>query len=135
MPPTWVPDEKFESPDGHTWMRAVDDCPDCQCCTTQLCERARTVLLLCCNVASGSSDFDLSDCPCTQGQSEAIAACRAAVQAELDDDAAVEAGAQALHVQMTVRMTAPPTWEGSPYAASYRELVRRHLADLRKPVA
>lgn len=131
---SWVPDYSFDAPDGHTWMRSSTDCPDCKCCSAALCDRARSGLLGCNNVSSGASDFDLSQCPCsvTQVARAAVDAARTAVQAEPDDDAAIEAGARALHTEMTRPMSTPPAWESSPYAADYREMVQRGLSNLRK---
>lgn len=128
---SWVPDYSLEAPDGHTWMRPSPDCRDCRCCSAALCDQARQFLLGCDTLSSGGSDFDLTACPCIGRHSEAIQAARVAVQAEPDDDTAIEAGARALHTEMTRPMSSPPDYELSPYAAGYRRLVGKNLPILR----
>jgi hypothetical protein len=128
---SWVPDYSIEAPEGHVWQRGSADCPDCRCCTAALCDRARRHVVHGCS-GSGPSDFDLTQCPCSSHWAEAIRAVWAAVRAEPDDVAAVEAGARTLHTEMTRPMSSPPAWEGSPYAAGYRQLVRGALPKLRE---
>lgn len=50
--------------DHHTWVRpAPTPCLDCPCCTAALCKLAKEKNGAC-HWYAGSSDFDLSQCPC-----------------------------------------------------------------------
>jgi hypothetical protein len=58
----WIPVEPVG--DHHSWaIPASEPCPDCECCSRRLCERAREKNSACHWEATGS-DFDLSKCPC-----------------------------------------------------------------------
>ncbi|MFJ5785495.1 hypothetical protein [Streptomyces hydrogenans] len=69
---SWVEDHSLEAPDGHVWMRPVDDCPNCPCCTRRLCSEAaeRTDPVtgktgIPCSWLVGPDAFDtVRNCPC-----------------------------------------------------------------------
>jgi hypothetical protein len=68
---TWVPDYEFEAGDGHVWARPVaasEDCPDCSCCTKNLCTKAGAAELPCWWIVGnrGPGTADVSECPCGQ---------------------------------------------------------------------
>jgi hypothetical protein len=76
-------DEDFHEPWGPEYVQlAPADCPDCQCCTARLCERAKNVggftqpelaeaMGIPCEFLVDGSDRELVDtvrgCPCTAG--------------------------------------------------------------------
>jgi hypothetical protein len=63
-PPDWIP----EDPDGHRWVTpASPDCPDCDCCTAVLCERAKGERMACRWFVGnkGPGTADVSGCPCS----------------------------------------------------------------------
>ncbi|GAA2112540.1 hypothetical protein GCM10009759_55350 [Kitasatospora saccharophila] len=44
----WTDDPTLNAPDGHTWQRPTHDpepCPNCQCCSKRLCEKAATTVI------------------------------------------------------------------------------------------
>lgn len=52
--------------DFHTWVRPQGDaCPDCECCTAALCEKARDTGFDCSHHVSGRAHIDVSMCACT----------------------------------------------------------------------
>jgi hypothetical protein len=62
----WMPTNDPLPPDDfHTWARpASPPCPDCECCTTALCELAITKDTACHWEGGQGGDFDVSQCPC-----------------------------------------------------------------------
>jgi hypothetical protein len=62
---SYVPVNDPAPPDDfHAWARPVSPaCPDCECCSAALCERAigRDTA---CHWEGRSPDFDLANCPC-----------------------------------------------------------------------
>lgn len=63
---TYIPVNDPAPPDDfHTWARpAPPPCPDCECCTAALCERAIERDTACHWEGQPGGDFDLSRCPC-----------------------------------------------------------------------
>lgn len=65
--------------DYHTWVRPPSEpCPNCPCCSKLLCEvaiandAAGEIASACHLVARGSSDYDLSLCPCSRNRPGAL---------------------------------------------------------------
>lgn len=57
-PTTW------NAGDSHRWERpASTPCPDCECCSYALCQRA-IAKDTACHWEGSSGDFDVSRCPC-----------------------------------------------------------------------
>jgi hypothetical protein len=62
---SWVPDYSIEAPERHTWMRPTTDCPDCQCCSAELCKLARLHDRKCIHYCSDKQgQMSVRDCPC-----------------------------------------------------------------------
>ncbi len=55
--------------DDHSWVRPpAPDCPNCGCCTEQLCARANDFATSCAvwvNGTPANGVMDVSKCPCT----------------------------------------------------------------------
>lgn len=64
----WIEDPTLDAPDGHAWMKpAPDDCPNCDCCTAALCEKAVRLVAECWIYLSGADDETVKrvrECPC-----------------------------------------------------------------------
>jgi len=62
FPPDWIP----EDPDGHRWVTpASPDCPNCECCSSFLCDTAKERDSSCHWVGNpGPGVMDLRRCPC-----------------------------------------------------------------------
>ncbi|EOD66875.1 hypothetical protein [Amycolatopsis vancoresmycina] len=62
IPPDWIP----EDPDGHRWVRPESPaCPNCKCCSDQLCTTAKQDDSMCFFLVGGRPGvMDVSDCPC-----------------------------------------------------------------------
>ncbi|MFF4412149.1 hypothetical protein ACFYY8_06420 [Streptosporangium sp. NPDC001559] len=56
----------LDDPDDHQWVRpAPADCPDCDCCTAQLCEQGRVNSFGCVMVAQPADKERVHGCPCS----------------------------------------------------------------------
>ena len=65
----WIEDHTLDAPDGHMWVRPVDDCPNCGCCTRRLCEKAVATVLDCLtwiDDADGETRARVRACPCSK---------------------------------------------------------------------
>lgn len=68
----WVEDPTLEAPDGHLWVKPVDVCPNCDCCTRALCEKGATSTMGCLRWV-GETDDETRErvrvCPCPKAPS------------------------------------------------------------------
>ncbi|MGW7710916.1 hypothetical protein [Streptomyces sp. NPDC054771] len=56
---------------------AQPDCPDCQCCTANLCAKGRTTIMECFGLTSESTRNNVRGCPCSSEETRGTAAWRA----------------------------------------------------------
>ncbi|OJF10400.1 hypothetical protein EDD30_2603 [Couchioplanes caeruleus] len=65
----WVPVDFPPPPDDfHTWAKpAPTPCPDCDCCSKALCDKAIADDSAC-HLLGNANDFDLTECPCWRKQ-------------------------------------------------------------------
>lgn len=69
----------FHEPFGPAYLRpAQKDCPDCPCCTAQLCERGRASVLECTGHSNQESKGTVRNCPCSAEATKGTLAWRAA---------------------------------------------------------
>ncbi|MBA0053493.1 hypothetical protein E0L36_22215 [Streptomyces sp. AJS327] len=68
----------MDEPFGPEYVRPPQkDCPDCACCTVDLCERGRTSLLECVGLTAAEHKDTVYGCPCSAATTRHTAAWRA----------------------------------------------------------
>ncbi|TFV33141.1 hypothetical protein E4K10_30120 [Streptomyces sp. T1317-0309] len=74
-----IEETPFHEPFGPEYLRpAQKDCPDCPCCTAELCERGRASVLECTGHSNQESKGTVRNCPCSAEATKGTLAWRAA---------------------------------------------------------
>jgi hypothetical protein len=80
----WVDDPTLDAPDGHRWVRPVDECPDCPCHMAPVCTQRRWSEAVMPTYPDGRP-IHTAPCPCEQRDQKRAAAPAAGEESVPDD--------------------------------------------------